>query len=70
MKVKKPNPKALSKTAKLIIDLVKKKPSDDFFESVEKTRCIDCGKETESGSGSARCPDCWDDKCGNHGEEE
>jgi len=27
-------------------------------------KCIDCGVETMSGAGSARCPSCWDDKCG------
>lgn len=35
--IKKPNPNALPEAAKLINDLVKKSPSDDFFESVEKT---------------------------------
>lgn len=29
-----------------------------------KTNCIDCGKETVPGTGSARCPGCWDDRCG------
>lgn len=28
------------------------------------TTCKDCGIETKSGAGSARCPSCWDDKCG------
>lgn len=35
--IKKPNPEALDKASKLINDLVKKKPSDDFFEKIEKT---------------------------------
>lgn len=30
----------------------------------KKSFCKDCGVETEPGSGSARCPSCWDDKCG------
>lgn len=31
---------------------------------VKKTTCKDCGVETVPGVGSARCPGCWDDKCG------
>jgi len=34
--IKKPNPNALPEATKLISDLVKKSPSNDFFESVEK----------------------------------
>ena len=26
--------------------------------------CIDCGVETTPGPGSARCTQCWDDRCG------
>ena len=26
--------------------------------------CKDCGIPTKPGVGSARCPLCWDDKCG------
>lgn len=26
--------------------------------------CIDCGVETKPGKGSARCPSCWEDRCG------
>lgn len=33
-----------------------------FFE---KTTCKDCGVETKPGTGSARCPQCWEDRCGN-----
>ena len=28
------------------------------------TTCIDCGIETKPGRGSARCPACWEDRCG------
>mgnify|MGYP006272774553 CR=1 FL=1 len=35
-----------------------------------KTYCIDCSVETKPGAGSARCPDCWDDRCGARGEHE
>ena len=29
-----------------------------------QTYCKDCGMTTKSGSGSARCPSCWDDRFG------
>jgi tRNA(Ile2) C34 agmatinyltransferase TiaS len=29
-----------------------------------QTYCKDCGMATKSGSGSARCPSCWDDRFG------
>jgi len=32
----------------------------------DKDKCIDCGVETESGQGSARCPECWDARCGSN----
>jgi hypothetical protein len=32
--------------------------------STGATFCIDCGAETKLGSGSARCKECWDDRCG------
>lgn len=35
--IKKPNPEALDKASKLINDLVKKKPSDDFYKKIEET---------------------------------
>ena len=28
------------------------------------TRCKDCNAITIPGAGQARCPSCWDDKCG------
>ena len=28
------------------------------------TFCIDCGQPTTPGKGSARCPSCWQDRCG------
>lgn len=30
----------------------------------KKTFCKDCGVETKPGSGSARCPSCWNDRLG------
>lgn len=33
--IKKPNPETSDKVSKLINDLVKKKPSDDFFKKIE-----------------------------------
>jgi len=27
--------------------------------------CIDCGANTKPGKGAARCPSCWEDRCGN-----
>jgi DNA-directed RNA polymerase subunit RPC12/RpoP len=35
---------------------------------ISMSKCIDCGTETKEGSGSARCPDCWDARCGNQGK--
>jgi len=32
--------------------------------SPEPTFCIDCGQPTTPGKGSARCPGCWSDRCG------
>jgi len=32
--------------------------------AVEPTTCKDCGVLTEPGKGSARCPSCWEDRCG------
>lgn len=32
--------------------------------SKDVTICKDCGIETEPGPGSARCPQCWEDRCG------
>jgi hypothetical protein len=32
--------------------------------SPESTFCIDCGQPTTPGKGSARCPSCWQDRCG------
>jgi len=32
--------------------------------STPATYCIDCGQETKQGAGSARCKECWDDRCG------
>jgi hypothetical protein len=32
--------------------------------SPEPTTCIDCGRPTTPGKGSARCPGCWEDRCG------
>jgi hypothetical protein len=29
-----------------------------------ETFCIDCGQPTTPGKGSARCPGCWEDRCG------
>lgn len=29
-----------------------------------ETTCIDCGQPTTPGKGSARCPGCWEDRCG------
>ena len=29
-----------------------------------RTTCKDCGTETKRGKGSARCPSCWEDRCG------
>ncbi len=39
---------------------------DRYYETfgVKKTTCKDCGVETQPGSGSARCKQCWDDRCG------
>ena len=47
----------------------------DFWESEqlrkpESTLCIDCGQPTTPGKGSARCPGCWEDRCGQMTEEE
>ena len=47
----------------------------DFWESEqlrkpEPTFCIDCGQPTTPGKGSARCPGCWEDRCGQMTEEE
>jgi hypothetical protein len=28
------------------------------------TTCLDCGKRTKAGRGSARCPECWEDRTG------
>jgi len=28
------------------------------------TTCIDCRQPTTPGKGSARCPGCWEDRCG------
>lgn len=33
-------------------------------ESPEPTFCIDCGQPTTPGKGSARCPSCWESRCG------
>lgn len=30
----------------------------------EPTTCIDCGQPTTPGKGSARCPGCWEHRCG------
>ena len=35
-----------------------------------ETFCIDCGQPTTPGKGSARCPGCWEDRCGQMTEEE
>jgi len=32
--------------------------------SKPETTCIDCGQPTTPGKGSARCPGCWEDRCG------
>ena len=32
------------------------------------TTCVDCGQPTKPGPGSARCKQCWDDRCGEHYE--
>lgn len=37
---------------------------DRYYEVFKKTSCKDCGVETQPGSGSARCPECWEDRCG------
>lgn len=29
----------------------------------KQTYCIDCNKPTIPGKGSARCPECWEDRC-------
>jgi len=44
------------------IDLIKEK---QYGKADEKdTKCIDCGIKTKPGSGSARCPECWEARCG------
>ena len=53
--IKKPNPEALDKSSKLIIDLVKKAPSNEFFEEIEKTN-----EEIEKEIDSLFTEDCWD----------
>ena len=42
------------------------KPMEGHWLYVEsaQTYCCDCNLETQAGAGSARCPSCWDDKCG------
>jgi Zn finger protein HypA/HybF involved in hydrogenase expression len=37
---------------------------DQCMEKPESTFCIDCGQPTTLGKGSARCPSCWEDRCG------
>lgn len=29
-----------------------------------QSHCKDCGAETTPGAGAARCPECWDSRCG------
>lgn len=36
----------------------------DMAKDDESPECIDCGCETKKGTGSARCPECWDERCG------
>lgn len=30
---------------------------------MSETKCKDCGAPTQPGPGSARCPECWEDRC-------
>ena len=41
-----------------------------FSPKPVETFCIDCGQPTTPGKGSARCPGCWEDRCGQMTEEE
>jgi hypothetical protein len=43
-----------------------------WFENVDEvsTYCKDCGKPTKPGKGSARCPECWEDRCGYNIDEQ
>ncbi len=38
--------------------------ADEFDPKYVRIACKDCGVKTIPGPGSARCPSCWDDKCG------
>jgi hypothetical protein len=40
------------------------KQIQDKYENA--THCKDCGTSTKPGKGSARCPACWEDRCGNN----
>lgn len=31
---------------------------------LSSTTCIECGVDTKPGAGAARCPQCWEDRCG------
>lgn len=35
-----------------------------FKAAKKETTCKDCGAKTKPGKGSARCPSCWEDRCG------
>lgn len=42
---------------------------DRYYETFgvtgkSRTTCKDCGRDTKPGTGSARCPECWEDRCG------
>lgn len=39
----------------------------DVLRLCDASECIDCGRPTTPGPGSARCPECWDDRCGGAG---
>lgn len=36
---------------------------DDKFLNALRSKCKDCGISTFPGPGSARCPQCWEDRC-------
>ena len=38
------------------------------IDLTEGTTCKECGEGTQPGAGSARCPDCWNDRFGDYEE--
>ena len=38
------------------------------IDLTEETTCKECGEGTQPGAGSARCPDCWNDRFGDYEE--